>query len=146
MGGATLAAVRPAGRRAWDDGVAMEGGGGRGRWRRRGAVASAWDDGVAWRRRPESRATTEAPTRAQRRRRDHGGRHGPGQCEAAARREACWGGGAQGRGTGRRRRGGRSERVADGNRDESRGGRRTTDASLDYRESLRYRVKSKTGT
>ena len=41
----------------------MEGGGGRGRWRRRGAVASAWDDGVVWRRRPESRTTTEAPAR-----------------------------------------------------------------------------------
>ena len=37
--------MRPAGRRAWDDGVAMEGGGGRGRWRRRWAVASAWEAG-----------------------------------------------------------------------------------------------------
>ena len=73
----------------------MEGGGGRGRWRRRGAVASAWDDGVAWRRRPESRRTTEAPARAQRRRRGHGGRRGPGQWEAVARREACWGGGGE---------------------------------------------------
>ena len=75
----------------------MDGGGGRGCWRRRGAVASAWDDGVAWRRRPESRTMTETPARAQRRRRGHGGRRGPGQWEAAARREACWGSGRVGR-------------------------------------------------
>ena len=49
---------------------------------------------------------------------------------AVARREAGRGGGGE----------------ADDNRDESRGGRRTTGASLDYRESLRYRVKRTTGT
>ena len=72
--------MRPAGRRAWDDGVAMEGGGGRGRWRRRWAVASAWEAGRG------GGAGTEEEARPPRTAR-------PGQWEAAARREACWGSG-----------------------------------------------------
>jgi len=118
--------------------------GGDGGRQRPGALASAWGGGVA----SEAGVEEEAPAWAQRRRRGNGGRRGPGQWEAAARREACWGVGAQGGGTGRRRRGGRSsERVAELGAARSEGEKEEEPARPSiYRESLRYRVKSKTGT
>ena len=118
----------------------MRGDGGR---QQPGALASAWGGGVGVGRRRG--VATEAGVED-----DDGGAGAGTEEEARPRRTAragpMGGGGAQGGGMGRRRRGGRSERVADGNRDESRGGRRTAGASLDYRESLRYRVKRTTGT
>ena len=77
------------------------------------------------------------------RRRGDGGRRRPG-----ALASALGGGVGVGGGTGRRRRGGRSsERVAELGAARSEGEKEEEPARPSiYRESLRYRVKSKTGT
>ena len=84
--------MRPAGRRAWDDGVAMEGGGGRGRWRRRWAVASVWEAGRGGGAGTEEEAR---PPRTARAGPMGGGGAQRGLLGQRARREAGRGGGAE---------------------------------------------------